>query len=608
MFLFQIFYKIILESLFMSFQVLMAILRCRLSPTVELGEGKSSLHLRDENPKKEFVEITFKSQENLNGKSSLDNKKEKSRNDYIEIVFKSKEDLMKSPTKGFNTVAPVVDILDKSNIVSGNSKNNIKNHSPVSNISKPDIDHHNEGLDLPNNINSNPKENVNYKEIIKRNQSKQRIPRRKVVDDKCYIISSSLLPMVEIEKIMKEFEDKFSSIRHVYRKNLLGFTVCTPNAPAFDIMKSKYNLINIEEDKTYRITSLENDLKYLYDLDTNKSLDVRDFNGDFVMHNSLKQTQNVHISRQLRIPLHFFRIFNMGNLIFNNYVLDNLLFRLLGINHLISYLYSYKYSFTGNNVRITLLDTPICNNHRIVNSSLINGYGNSIGKGCILNVIDCFKCDGTIKLSELLNALETIDNTDILALPFSGPHSESLNLSLKRLSLRMIIVSSGGNNSDDGCNYSPSGNFLISVGSVNKYGNISGFSNKNGCINIYSLGEDVLNSNGTSYSTALVVGAVSAFLEAYPSSTLSQVLDFLLKTSTKNKNKHSIFQITDLSDFKRFRRPKYFYTFKEVLIYNFIILSIIFAILIGALIFIKRIRGTESFDSPIFKSLRDNRV
>lgn len=111
----------------------------------------------------------------------------------------------------------------------------------------------------------------------------------------------------------------------------------------------------------------------VYNTKPKKHLKPSDFQDDFFNQNQKGNYSNenkaIYKNTQSPVPLHFFRLMNMGNMLFNNYLFDSI-FRLL-----------------------------------------------------------------------------RIDKTDILVLPFSGPHSEALNQALKRVSQRSIVVSATGNTS-----------------------------------------------------------------------------------------------------------------------------------------------------------------
>lgn len=448
---------------------------------------------------------------------------------------------------------------------------------------------------------------VDFKEVVQLKNSKRG---QKDNYKKCYIVWTNSVSISDLNKILEEFKNNSKFAKYVYTRNVLGFTVCTTNYQLLDMIKGKYVLINIEEDKTYRIASVENDKRLLHNMKFRSPLNVKDFQEDFLYQNrrndgcSKNCSKSTDQGQQSPVPLHFYRISNLGNLFFNNYILDNVIFRILKINSLIKYFYRYNYFFSGKGVRITIIDTPKCNEHRLVNSSLTSGHGNSLAKNSNSFVIDAFSCNGTVKLSKLLDILENIEQTDVLVLPFSGPHSEVLDFSLKKISQKSIIVAASGNDSDNSCNYSPNGHHLIKVGSVDKHGYISSFSNRGHCTNLFSLGEDILNSNGTSHSASFVAGSVAMFLEKYPQASYDKVLQFLLNNSMKNNYEFAIFKIPILEPKELSGYDRIYYDWKQVIIFNGLAIIIIMTVILLAYKYYRRSRTASVDEQYVEASLR----
>lgn len=426
--------------------------------------------------------------------------------------------------------------------------------------------------------------------------------------ERCYVINTDMIPVSEVEKVIDQFENHPNSVRFVYKKNILGFAFCTSNSGIIDSIREKYTLVNVEEDKTFRIGSVENDARLRQ---STRATDAGTFEGDldFIGRGHSKSSTCVEGTVKIGtngmiqspVPTHLYRIMNMGNAFLNNYLLDNVIFRMLGISSLIRYFYSHEYFYTGRNVKVTIIDTPRCNEHRQINSSLITGFENSLAKNSSLRIVEAFSCDGTIKLSKLLDALEKMPRTDILVLPFSGPHSEALNLSLKRVALSTIIVAASGNDSENSCNHSPSGHHMIRVGSVDKHGYISAFSNRGSCTNLYSLGEDVLGRSGTSYSASLVASAAAVFIEKHPGTSYDMVLEHLMSNTMKNEYNCAILKIPRVDPRAETKMEHPYYTWKSVAVYNAVLVIAAVAILYGLL---ARYRASGADDRYIISSLR----
>ena len=433
--------------------------------------------------------------------------------------------------------------------------------------------------------------------------------------EKCYIINTSL--SATSNKVLDGLFKLPQKFKYVYRKNITGFTFCTSDRELIDKIIGKHTMLNIEEDKIFRIGSVENDKKYLKSIQNKgKSQDpegtLKDPLGSRYQERTyFRQPTNNRNSIQTSVPLHFFRMRNMGKLFFNNFILDNLFFRLFGINNLLKYFYSYSYVYSGRKVKITSVDTPIelgCNVHSRVMAKLLVGSKNSFAKDAKLIVIDDINCDGTIWLSKLLFSLEKVENTDVLVLPISGPHSEALDDALKRISQKSIIVSASGNDSDYSCNYSPNGHNIIKVGSVDKNGYISDFSNRGGCNRIYALGEGMLNNNGTSYSAAMVASAVAIFLEKYPKASMDKVMQFLVKNASRTYYQYFILRIPYLdASSDKLRRTTFYSGFDSIMFTFIFIIFAIILIFIGFVIF-KRYRRQQPDERFALRPLDDDEL
>lgn len=436
--------------------------------------------------------------------------------------------------------------------------------------------------------------------------------------EKCYITNTDLVPMSEIGKVVDQFEAYSNSVRFIYKKNILGFAFCTSNSAVLDKIRGKYSLINIEEDKVFRIGSVENDMRHQHSTRARNTSASNFEEGFFDLPNRGDSPKPRYVGGAVRysangmvqspVPVHLYRIMNMGNVFFNNYLLDNFVFRVLGISGMIRYFYKYEHFYTGRNVKVTIIDTPKCNEHKYINASLISGFENSLAKNAALHIIEGFSCNGTIKLSKLLDILENMHRTDILVLPFSGPYSEALNLSLKRMGQNTIIITASGNDSENSCNHSPSGHHLIKVGSVDKHGYISTFSNRGSCTDLYSLGEDILGGNGTSYSASFVASAVSVFMEKHPGASHDKVLRHLMENTMKNEYDLSILKIPRVDPRAEKKAYLPYYTWKEVIIYNAAVLIVVMVMVYILLRVYRRYRTMIADSQYILGSLREDRL
>jgi len=366
---------------------------------------------------------------------------------------------------------------------------------------------------------------------------------------KCYIVTTDVSV-----NISNDFQEIKNETVYVYKNYITGFSFCTGNEKLIQNLKSKNLLINIEEDHKFTLKiDLEN-------IKTSGGLQT-----------------GTNRPSQPAVSMYMYRLFNLGNLILNNFFLDNCLLRLLRINKLIAKLYSYDRYYTGNNVRIVAIDVPSTSPSYISPSSVIINYGYTFSANASITLIPHVKLDGSIPLSELLYILDNIDAADILFLPVSGPHSDSVDVILKQMSKKMIVVVAGGAS----CNESPKGYSLLTIGSVDKFGAISRFSNCESCNNFYALGENVESSRGTAYSAASVASATAMYLEKYPSASLNSIKEFLLNNSVKNNDGKYILKppVLNYGDEKKNEYSYYYHS--AMLIYYPVCICILLALAYG---------------------------
>ena len=348
--------------------------------------------------------------------------------------------------------------------------------------------------------------------------------------ERCYIATSTIAS--DLSSMAEDLTRVAEDIRFIYKKYTAGFSFCTRNYKMVNEIKKKYVFLDIEEDKLFRIGSLKNDKKYRTQRTSNSAGD-----STGVSRVAARKTTSSRRKQQHPIPMHFFRMKNTGNLLLNNYLFDNIVFRMLGINYLIKYFYRYKYTHSGRGVSMASIDVDYeanCNEHVKIMSTLMVGEKNSFSKDARLTIVGDLECDGSIWLSKLLHTFEKINSPDILVLPFSGPRSDALDAALKRMSRGTVIVAAAGNGREHSCNTSPNGPDIIKVGSADKYGYASHFSNVGDCNRIYALGEGILDDSGTSYSAAVVASSIAVFLSKSPGAPLDGVVDFLNGNSLKN--------------------------------------------------------------------------
>jgi cerevisin len=121
----------------------------------------------------------------------------------------------------------------------------------------------------------------------------------------------------------------------------------------------------------------------------------------------------------------------------------------------------------------------------------------------------------------------------VVNMSLGGTRSRALNSAAGSLTQGGVhVVVSAGNEADDACNYSPSGQGgvngdVISVGSIGATYEVSSFSNTGRCVDVYAPGESIVSSwitsnrslnilQGTSMSCPHVTGLVAYFMANDP--------------------------------------------------------------------------------------------
>jgi subtilisin family serine protease len=332
--------------------------------------------------------------------------------------------------------------------------------------------------------------------------------------EKCYIARLRSAD-TDAAAVRVKIEELGGQAKRVYSKHMSAIEFCIGSRDAVRTLASHEKVVSIDEDKVFTTSAV-----------------------------------------QLNIPNHMYLMQHYGNYVFNNYLYDNILFRIFRIKRLLRLLSSsYEYRYTGRGVTIYLLDTAVdatvsrirnrsgrtqsCNLHGDLMVKLMAGTKNGFAKDASVEVLDVADCAGKTRLSDILHALEGIprdSSPKVVVFGISGPYSKSLDSAVASLSgPGSIVVTAAGNNHDQGCYYSPgSSREVINVGSATKHAHVSSFSNYGGCVRLYALGEDVFeetSTKGTSLSAAIVAGAVAVFLERFPSSNASQAWSYLDRNS-----------------------------------------------------------------------------
>lgn len=172
--------------------------------------------------------------------------------------------------------------------------------------------------------------------------------------------------------------------------------------------------------------------------------------------------------------------------------------------------------------------------HSLSTCTAIAGKYIGLAKEARIVLVPAFR-SMSASLSEIALALETVldarsHRPAVVLLPFSGPKSEAMEGFVQQMHAQGIyVVAAAGNLSDSSCRYSPGGSpYAITVGSINASGNVSKFSNRGECTDVFAVGEGVTvgrvkegrhvydEKEGTSLAAAYVAGLLATVVEDSP--------------------------------------------------------------------------------------------
>lgn len=230
-------------------------------------------------------------------------------------------------------------------------------------------------------------------------------------------------------------------------------------------------------------------------------------------------------------PLHWLRMNNIGRRVFTNSLLNNVIFKIIGVTYLINRRYRYNPVYKGRGIKIARLGGLNKDNKAARTIDRLLTGRESLSSKAKVVYVDVLEKDGRIRLSRLLSVLEEMPEVDILLLTVNGPRSVILDEAIDRMSKQFIVVATAGNLGGDACKNSPNSSNIIKVGSVNEMGNISGYSPTGACVTHYALGDDILGMRGNAYSAAIVASIIAVYLEKYPNDQFYEVYQFLNRIS-----------------------------------------------------------------------------
>ncbi|XP_043941442.1 proprotein convertase subtilisin/kexin type 9 [Protopterus annectens] len=207
-----------------------------------------------------------------------------------------------------------------------------------------------------------------------------------------------------------------------------------------------------------------------------------------------------------------------------------------------------------------------CNSHATHTAGVVNGRDSGIARGANVRSLRVLNCQGKGTVSGSLAALEFIQNTLneqpysplIILLPFTGGHSNILNMACRTMSHKgVVMITAAGNYKDDACLYSPASEpEVITVAATNyedqpaSMGHLG--TNFGHCVDIFAPGDDIVSASsdcttcftsqsGTSQAAAHVAGIAAVILNSNKSMTVSDVRQRLIHFSSKHLMNKALF-------------------------------------------------------------------
>jgi hypothetical protein len=156
-------------------------------------------------------------------------------------------------------------------------------------------------------------------------------------------------------------------------------------------------------------------------------------------------------------------------------------------------------------------------------SGIISSKTYGINKNSRIVSVQVLGASGSGSWTTILRGLQWVNTKSeksIINMSIGGPRSEAVNIAVNSMVKNgWKIVVAAGNKHEDACNSSPaSAELAITVGSYNKYAQLSSFSNIGKCVDILAPGESIISTcpnnqlcimSGTSQSSPEISGLLS---------------------------------------------------------------------------------------------------
>ncbi|KAK3265557.1 hypothetical protein CYMTET_25769 [Cymbomonas tetramitiformis] len=192
-----------------------------------------------------------------------------------------------------------------------------------------------------------------------------------------------------------------------------------------------------------------------------------------------------------------------------------------------------------------------CNGHGTHCAGSAGGLLSGIAKNAQIRDVRVLDCDGFGSLSEILAALDWVEQNHVAPAVVSMSLASSASLTMDVAAADLVaagimIMAAAGNEDTDACGSSPAReDTVITVGSVDSNDQRSWFSNYGTCVNIFAAGSSVASAahtsdsafvtqSGTSMATPQVAGAAALYLQSNPSATTGELRAAVIGAATEN--------------------------------------------------------------------------
>lgn len=183
-------------------------------------------------------------------------------------------------------------------------------------------------------------------------------------------------------------------------------------------------------------------------------------------------------------------------------------------------------------------------------SGIIGGVSVGVAKGVSIVPVRVYGCMMEGPLSQVLQGLNYVLEAaraaarqgirSVVNLSFGTERSPSLDQLVRTLVAEgIVVVAAAGNEGRDACSVSPAGEpAVLTVGATDEDDAMSVFSNKGSCLDIVAPGRTIVSvgissdaagsvMSGTSMAAPFVTGAAALYLQAYPSASVAQVIEYI---------------------------------------------------------------------------------